>query len=589
MSSLMSQYDFSYISIVENKYPYLDKGAVRALCSKYNIELFFNTKALELIQVIIPKTLTSSGFLKKFYNKLQPNEKKILKFIVNYNGANIQEAVKKKFQFDIAIMTRNSMVTYVWWLELLMDNNEFEEVYKELFLEFLSTGKKQKNKNVQKRNNIQKNVYIAKELKGIIVNKCTLSGDMYELKLEELPAEDVLLAISVLYMVANDSKLKVTQKRALAVRSEKLLLAQMPEDYHFPWLINLLSENKYLQNGQLLLPTNKFHKLMRKGNGDIIKDIFKDILHLPYNNELTSGIFRASVARGDQVKNFREMIVTLIKEQEESLWINIDYLVNEIKINSKTMKYITNNYNYCYAFYGNSNRLQYNKIEHLKVVVRYFLKTFFGVMCQMGLCDLGATEFQAYNKEDVRILNGYTEYATVFGNVEFYKLTELGHYVLGLNATFKSPNDYRLLLNSYNYELKVENSNKLSDIYLEKIATKVEDAKYKIDIKSFMRNINSKLEYEKTKETFINKVEHLPQNWQEFFRVLDTRAGSISTVSKSVVLLKVQNNRDILKLISSNNKLQDKILKADRFHMVVMQKDFASVKNILTEYGVVVS
>jgi len=448
---------------------------------------------------------------------------------------------------------------------------------------------KRKTKSVQKQNKIEKSVHTAKELKDIVVDKYTLNGERYEQKLHELLAEDILLAINVLYTVANDSKLKVTQKRELAVRSKKLLLAQMPEDYHFPWLINLLSDNNYLQKSQILLPTNKFHKLMLKSDGDIIKDIFKNILNLQYNSELSSGIFSTSITRGDHVKNFREMIVKLIKEQDKALWINIDSLVNEIKISSRTMKYITNNYNYCYAFYGNSNRLAYNKIEHLKVVVRYFLKTFFGVMCQMGLCDLGATEFQAYNKEDVRILKGFTEYGTKFGNVEFYKLTKLGHYVLEFDTIFQSKNDYKLLLNSYNYELKVENSNKLSDIYLEKIATKIDDAKYHIDIKSFMKNINSKLEYQNTKETFINKVENLPQNWQQFFKLLDAREESVSTVSKSVVLLKIQNNRDILKLISSNNKLQDKILKADKFHIVVMQKDFIYVKTILKEYGIVVS
>ena len=589
MSSLISQYDFSHISIVENKYLYLDKGAVRALCSKYNIEFFFNTKALELIQVVIPKNLTSLEFLKNFYNKLQSNEKKILKFIVNYDGDNIQETVKKNFQFDIAVMTRKGMITYVWWLELLMDNDEFEEVYRELFLEFLGTDKKEKKRTLQKQNKIEKSVNREKELKDIVVNKYTLSGEMYKQNLEKLPAEDILLAINLLYSIANDSKLKITQKRVLAVRSEKLLYAQMPEEYNFTWLINLLSETKYLQKEQTMLPANKFHKLMQKGDGDIIKDIFKDILNLPYNNEVTSGIFIASVIRGDHVKNFREMIVNLIKEQEKDIWINIDSLVDKIRLSSKTMKYITNNYKYSYAFYGNSQRLEYNKIEHLKVVVRYFLKTFFGVICQMGMCDLGETELQAYNKEDVRILRGYTEYATSFGNVEYYKLTALGQYVCGLSTKFESVNDYKLLLSSYNYELKVENSNKLSDIYLEKIATKIEDAKYKIDMKSFMKNCNSELEYEKTKELFIDKVGELPQNWQQFFKLLDARVGSITTVSKSVVLLKVRNNKDILKLISSNNKLQEKILKADKFHIVVMQKDFASVKNILKEYGVVVA
>ena len=428
----------------------------------------------------------------------------------------------------------------------------------------------------------------AKEFEKIVVNKYTLSGDNCKQTLDKLLAKDMLFAINVLYTVASSSKLKITQKREIAVRSKKLLLAQIPEEYPFSWLINLLINNKYLEYKKLLLPTNKFHKLMLKSDGDIIKDIFNDMLNLEYNTELFYHIFQASATKGKYVKNFRKMLVELIKEHDKSLWINIDDLVNKININNMTMQDITNDYEYCYAFYGNSKRIKYNKIEHLKVVIRYFLKTFFGIMNQMGLCDLGVTKFQAYNKEDVKILQGLYEYETHFDNIEYYKLTESAHYILGFNTTFESQNDYKLLLNAYNYEVKVEHSNKLSNIYLEKIATKVDDTKYKVDIKSIMKNITSHLEYQNIKETFIAKAEHLPQNWKQFFALLDERVDAISVVSKSVVLMKIQNNRDILKLISSNVKLQKKILKADKFHIVVLEQDFISVKNILKEYGVVV-
>ncbi len=428
----------------------------------------------------------------------------------------------------------------------------------------------------------------AKELKDIVVDKYTLSNERYEQKIEEFEAEDILTTTKILYALASDLKLKVTQKRALAVRSQRLLEKQMPEGYDFTWLINMFVEQKYLQNGQLLLPTTKLHKLITKSDGDIIKDIFKNILNAQYNHEVGNALFRASIARGDNVKNFREVIVQLIKQQDKSLWISIDYLVDQIKLDAKTLKNITNNYKYCYAFYGNSNRIQYNKIEHLKVVVRYFLKTFFGIMCQIGLCDLGMTKFQAYNKEDLRILQGISEIGTHFGNVEFYKLSELAHYVLGFDSVFKNQDDYKLLLNDYNYELKIENSNNLSEIYLEKIAKKIDDNKYKIDIKSFMKGIDTQQAYQHTKETFTNKVENLPQNWKHFFAVLDARSESITVISKSVVLMKIQNNKDILGLLASNKKLQEKILKADKFHIVVMQKDFLSVKNILKEYGVIV-
>ncbi len=428
-----------------------------------------------------------------------------------------------------------------------------------------------------------------KELKDVVVWKYTLDYEKYKQTVEVLKAEDTLTAIKILYTVANDSKLKVTKKRTLAVRSYNLLEKQMPQGYAFAWLINMSVEHKYLQNGQLLLPTQKFHKLIEKSDGEIVKNIFQNILDSPWNHEIANALFRASITRGEGVKNFRKVIVKLIKQQDASLWVSIDSLVDQIKLDNQTLKDITNGYRYCYAFYGKSKKIQYNKIEYLKVVVRYFLKTFFGNMCQIGLCDLGVTEFQAYNKEDVPILQGAVEADTRFGHIEFYKLTTLGRYALGIETHFESGDEYRLLLNDYNLELKVQNGNNLLDIFLKRIATKIDETKYVVDTKSFMKNIDTLQSYRQVKKSFLDKTGDLPQNWKSFFEILDKRAKSISVVSRGAVVLKVQNSKDIVEILSSNKRLQKKILKADKMHIVVMQEDFSTVKNILKEYGVLVS
>ena len=589
MFDLVSDDDFSYIEIVESKYLHLNQSALQGLCNKFDMPVFWGTQGFELAKTIIPKSLTSDGFLKKFYYKLEANEKKILKFIVNYSGDDIQRAVKKKFKFDIVLMVRRKTTVYIWWLELFIDSNKFEEVYKEIFLEFLSENRQQKNsKNKRVNNNNATVVTTTQTIQNVTLNKYTISHDLYPQVVQEIKAEDTILAINMLYSLADDSRLKVTQKRTLAVRSEKILIEKMPKNYNYIWLINLLTDNGYLKEEQLRAPTSKFHKMMAKSDADIIKIIFKVILNSKTIDELSYTLFRVSLVQGDYVKKFRDMILELISKEDKSLWISVDYLVDKIKIDSKTLKYITNDYNYCYAFKGSSLRYTHNKIEHLKVVVRYFLKTFFGIMSRVGLCDLGITEYQVYAQADVRILQGIDEVGYPYLNVEFYKLTQLGQYVLGLGGNYESANDYKLILNSYNYEVKVQNPNKLSDIYLEKIAKKTDDLKYKVDIKTFMNNIKSKIEYQNVKNTFLSKTEDVPQNWKKFFATLDSREESAVIVSKSAVLIKIKNDKEVLKLISSNTKLQDKILKADRFHVVVMQNDLLYVRNIFKEYGIII-
>lgn len=581
--------DYSHIEIVANKYTYMSETALRGLCLKCNIPIFWGEKQKNIALKLIPKALCSDNFLNIFYHALQPKEKKILIFIVRYNGNDIEKAVKKKFQFEIVLMKTRTLTTYVWWLELFMDNNHFDSTLKDFFLKFLSEDRQKKNKNTKEisRPKEIEVVQTTKDLQTVMIDKVSISGQAYPQNLQELKPQDAILAIQVLYILSRDSKLKITQKGTIDVRHEKLLIEKMPQGFNYIWLLNFLSMRGCFVLEQLRIPTSKFIKLVNNSDADIVKILFNEFIDAKEMYELEYAMFHVSKVKGEYVKLMREMVLNIIKEEEDTtLWLNVDYIVDKIKISSETLKYITNNYIYCYGFYGNSNRISYNKIEHLKVVVRYFVKIFVGIMNGFGLCSLGKTEYQTFNQQDIRIIRD--EKPRTYANVEFFKLSDLGHYVLGLENEFKNANDYKLILNSYILEIKVENKNNLSDIFLENIAIKVDDSKYKTDVKTFMQHINSSSEYENIKNAFIQKCDEVPQIWKQFFETMKERSSGASLVSQSAVLIKLQNNKELLKLISTHEKLKTKILKADNLHIVVLKSDLPYVKKTLKEYGILI-
>ncbi|MEA2111414.1 MAG: hypothetical protein U9P71_05135 [Campylobacterota bacterium] len=579
--------DYSHIEIIKNKYLYLSEGALKGLCSKFGIDLYFGADGYDIATKTIPELFSRDGYLENFYHKLEPKEKKILKFIVNYGGDDLQKAVKKKFKFEIVIFTKNKMRIYVWWLELFIDNNHFDDYLKDIFLSFLSENRREnQTKRSKTKKAIEARFDTVDDITKVIITKCDINGEAYPQTLKEYDVVDTVLNVQLLYTFCLDKKIKMTQKRQLAKVSQNILQEQFLDDFEEVDYLNFLINSNYLVTDKEITPANKFIKLMANSGGEIIKKLYSDFIQLHKIVELEYAMFRVSLVKGSHISLLRARILEIIKAQDNSQWINVDFIVDKISLDAKTLKQITNDYDYCYHFKGNSLRGKFNAIEHLKVVVRYFVKSFIGLMHQFGLCKMAYTEFQAYNKEDVRILGD--EKGARYANIEFFKLSELGLFALGLQKQFKDSNEYKVILNEYTLEFKVEGANSLSDIFLNNISTQLTDEKYKTDIKTFMKNITKKSEYKQIESSFLQRVDNVPQNWRDFFMLFNERQESMSVVSSSCVLIKVENSREVLKLMSANKKLQEKILKADKMHIVVLKSNLEYVKKAFKEYGVLI-
>ncbi|MEA2019460.1 MAG: hypothetical protein U9N59_13560, partial [Campylobacterota bacterium] len=399
--------------------------------------------------------------------------------------------------------------------------------------------------------------------------------------------------IRIFYQLCKDKKVVITQKRALAVRSTKLLDAQLTiEKDIYVWLLNILSDLKFLNVKKDVIPTKLFDNIINLDDGDLLKAIVEKFIKLDYQVELSYAPFDTNPRGGNSsIQNLRKKIVDIIKKVDTSKWISIDSIVDKIPIDSKTLKYIQNGGRYTYGFYvtnGYHRQIKYERLSDLKVVLRYFVKAFIGLFCRFGVCSIGYTSFAAYVEKDLDILYGTGERDRIFADIEYFKLKTIGLYSFDITQSFKSKNDFNLILSPYSLEVKVENSSKLSQLFLENIALKIDDTKYKIDITTFMQNINLSSEYLHTKKSFLDKCEELPTNWKDFFELLDSRIISASIVNNNTTLIKLQNNQEVLKIISTNIKLKNKIIKADNLHIVVLKENLLFIKKTLKEYGILI-
>jgi len=570
------------IEISYSKYMRMSVGALRTLSSKYGIEFHFGIQKRDMAMNIIPNAMANSDILEHFYKNLQPKEQKILKYIVHYQGYNLRLDIKKKFKFDILSLKKEGRDIYVWWLELLLDNDQMDDDIRFYFSTFLDddSDKKQLPDKTKAVNMTAANIDQVK------IDKLDWDYQSISQKLIHYEAQDTASVVRIIYRLAKDSKIKITQKGSLTVKSDKLLQENLPvDDFDYILLLNHLIKSKYLSSPQLKLPTKAFDAAISQDDGTLVKKLFMKYMSKKIQWEFNYVIFRTQTIEADLVSQFRETIVNIVKETSSSEWINIDYIVEQIPINTKTLKQITNGYDYCYNFDMQDYYHSYNKIKDLKIVLRYFIKSFIGIAHSLGIFDIAKTEKDSFFSEDLELLSH--RYSSHFASIEYARLSDLGRFVLDIDKEYKSKNDFKLILNPYTYDITIENHDAISTLFLSQISTEIDSSRYHTDIKTFMTGINSPKEYRNKKELFLERSERVPPNWQKFFETMDERTAAANIVSDTAILVEIKNPKEIRHIIASHPKLQEKILKADQRHIVILKENLVYVKKIFKEYGVI--
>ena len=562
--------EFDYIPIVNGKYKFLHLNSLRNICNKMTIPFGLNDTKNNLVYIKIPQALDNKNFLRQFYNRLNEKEQNIFQYILYYEYNDLKVDVKQKFKFNIELNNKKKIIQYVWWLELFIYNGIFDEYFKNIFIQFIPdpNPKRLRVKLLQSVEDISK----------IKIEKFTKNREKISQNLSVEKYTDFIFATRLIYELANSNKIQIIQNGSLAKRTKKILDEVF--DFNYIKLLILLSNFNYLSNNKYMLPTSRFKKIINLDDGEYLKSIVNRFItfDIPYEYKYLD--ISTSPHKDKFIIKFRKDILNIIRKQDVNRWINIDYIVSQIKLDKTTLKNVTNGYRYAY----NANGV-YNSILYLESMVRYMIKSFIRFMYELNVCEIAVTPKKSYTIKDLSLIT--FKYEDIISKIEYFKLTSIGKFTFDIEKKFKSSNDYQLILNQYTLDIVVENYSAISDMFLKNIAIKIDEKKYKTNISVFMKNINTKQEYETIKNNFLNRCETIPQNWRSFFETIDQRVEFALIVNSSVILVKLKQDKDILKIISSNTKLQNKIIKADNLHMVILQQDLVYVKKVFKEYGII--
>ena len=137
-------------------------------------------------------------------------------------------------------------------------------------------------------------------------------------------------------------------------------------------------------------------------------------------------------------------------------------------------------------------------------------------------------------------------YLSKYDGLRYVKLSKLGEYVIGRTESydfgdFKEEAD--ILMDEDRLILSVIGEAPMKIMYLEQVAQRIGENKYKFNYENFLKNIDSEDELRERVENFKNKIcQELPDIWREFFEELHSRVGSLELV-EDVVVMKIRRDK----------------------------------------------
>ena len=213
-----------------------------------------------------------------------------------------------------------------------------------------------------------------------------------------------------------------------------------------------------------------------------------------------------------------------------------------------------------------------------------FIKGTIFLFASFGLIEV------AYNTVDTTMM-GKT-FNSAYDGLKFFRLTDLGAYLLGLSKEYepaRMQHQNTLQFSEDSLLILAEGDLELLDVMLGSFAEKAGNNRFKVSHAHFLKNCNSKKEIDKKIELFKKTISaKLPEYWELQFKTWQENATKISEEIKTKVYQIPADAKELQRVIAQDAVLKTLILKAEKFHILVLPGNVVRFKSRMKELGYLV-
>ena len=180
-------------------------------------------------------------------------------------------------------------------------------------------------------------------------------------------------------------------------------------------------------------------------------------------------------------------------------------------------------------------------------------------------------------------------YISPWDSLEFVKLSKLGEYIFGFSDAYEQKRVVKkstaLKFDEYKPIITIDAQDTLSLAKLESYCDKYDTNRYILSYAKIFKDCKNSKALEQKIEYFYKNIEsNPPKVFQNFFDEIKQNANLLQRDLKQVVI-KLDNNKKLLNLFMQNKKLQELIIKAQGYRVIVLKENIPKLTKIVKEHG----
>ncbi len=288
----------------------------------------------------------------------------------------------------------------------------------------------------------------------------------------------------------------------------------------------------------------------------------------------------------ENIKRCMESIGSLIAKLPEDTVVSVENILNYLVYRDEFLEILNPKdvYDYVYineADYGRTRVTSYDM--YYKYIIEPFVKSVLFILGSFGILEV------YYNSPSISnglyLKNGYL---SKYDGLAYIKLSKLGEYIVGKSENYNFGDfkeEAEVMMDDDRLILSIVGEAPMKIMYLEQVAQRIGENKYKFTYENFLKNIESEKQLKERVDNFKQKIcSDLTGIWEEFFAEIYSRLGTVELV-EDVVVMKLKKDKDLIGIIGADEELKKYILKAEDFHILVKVSDKDKVLARLKSFG----
>ncbi len=289
-----------------------------------------------------------------------------------------------------------------------------------------------------------------------------------------------------------------------------------------------------------------------------------------------------------------ELLENLIKEMPKDGWINFPNIIKYCKYRDFRFDLESKHKTSEYFMSCDFMELENGGISSGDFAVGFYYQELFFEPIVKGLffylASLGLLEIK-YNKP----ISPYTisakdvSYISFWDQLQYVKFTDLGLYCFGFSKKYEAKKvtlkQTTLKFDNYKPMITIDKNDSIMLAKLEPYIEKYDDERYIVSYVKVFRDCKDSYTLDLKIKNFYKIIQSEPPKvFRDFFDEILQNANSLQA-DYSKIVIDLKNNKKLLELFLTNKKLQEIIIKAQGFRILVAKQDMSKVSKIVKENG----